>query len=221
MIIKFHKALTDEGGAIGTQIISGGIDALLPTVDTQEMIDGINIYRKLYLNNTGQDGIVKVSIGSLGIFNASIFPSTGDAQVVGDILGTENKYGGSIISKATDSSSNFETVNGAGGLVDIKKIVVSKNPNFTFFRVGDIVKIGKYFSTIQTITDLSTDLELELVNAVPYSYSIGSFASSIFEQNITSGNHSSCWINVLITAGNIKTEHLNTLSIILASEAEG
>lgn len=220
MKVEYYKSIADNGGAIGTRISSGVVNELLPGVTTQQMIDGANIHRKIYIKNIGQVGDVMVGLSTLGLFNASIFASTGDTQIVDDITGTENKYGASLISKLIDSNANEETINGTGGLINIKKIVVAKNASFTFFRVGEKVRIGKYFGEIQSISDLVTDLEITLVNFVPYGYEIGKHAVSCIVSNLATNAHASYWVNILVLPGSIETEHLNSIMLSTASERE-
>jgi hypothetical protein len=89
-MLAIHKAITDLGGNIGTEIASGEVAALLPKITLVNQNDGVTIYRKFYLKNTNTRAEVGVmSLESATPFTAILFESTGDAQVVGDLTGTE------------------------------------------------------------------------------------------------------------------------------------
>lgn len=96
MALKYHKSIADTGGAIGAEIDQTA-NALLPTIKlttaqgfpNQE--DGAIIERKFYISN---DSIVDEIISDFSLndatpFSAILFESTGDAQVVGDLTGSE------------------------------------------------------------------------------------------------------------------------------------
>lgn len=213
MIVEYYQAISEDGGAIGSQFSSGDIGGLLPQVTTQNMIDGITIRRKLYVKNIAGTSTINLGLESFGVFHASVFESTGDAQVVGDITGSEEKFGGAEISKAIDTDTNEETTNGTGGLINIKKVVVDKNPHYTFFRVGDPIIVNYKLGEIQTIVDLTTHWEIELVDAVPYGYVIEKNAFSVIESALAIGNHKSYWVEVLINAGEFEVDHFNKMKI--------
>ncbi len=213
MIIKYHKAIADTGGVIGDEISDKVVGALIPDIDTQEMLDGIDIFRKIYIKNTGTSGTINVGISTLGAFNASFFPSTGDAQVIGDLTGSEDRLGTSMISKAIDTGSTEETSNGSGGLIDIKKIIVSKNADFSFFRIGENIMIGRYIAEISAVIDLVTDWEITLLSEIPYIYTIGTYASSSDEVIIEAGSHASYWMQIHIEPSSVIPDHFSTVNI--------
>lgn len=89
-MIAIHKAITDNGGAIGDEIESGSVAALIPKITLANQNDGVTILRKFYLKNTN----TRSEVGTLSVtastpFTAIIFASSGDAEVIGDLLGTE------------------------------------------------------------------------------------------------------------------------------------
>ena len=91
MAITYHKAVSDDGGLIGDQIGSGEVNALLPEITLAEQSTGVTVSRKFYIVN---DDVVDVLISNFSkdadsVFTAILFESTGDAQVVGDLTGSE------------------------------------------------------------------------------------------------------------------------------------
>ncbi len=106
MAITHHEAITDDGGAIGADIISGAIDQVFPEVTLFDQSSGIIINRKIYIaNDDVVDVSISVSMESATVFPAILFASTGDAQVVGDLTGSE-----------TDESPIVTTIPASGHL---------------------------------------------------------------------------------------------------------
>lgn len=213
MIIEYYAAIADQGGAIGAQFSSGDIGAILPKLTTQNMIDGITIQRKIYIKNIRGTSTIYAGLEVLGLFNAAMFDSTGDAQIASEITGTEDKYGGAKITKAIDSNTNEETENGAGSLTDIKKVVVEKNPLYTFFRTGEPIIVNQKIGEILAIIDLATHWEIELTDSVPYGYVIDKNAFSALTGPLTVGTHKPYWIEVVINPGEVEQDHFNKIKL--------
>ena len=91
MALTYHKSVSDSGGAIGDEIQSGISAALLPEVMLSDQSAGAKISRKFYIANDGASdvNISALSMDSSYVFTAILFESTGDAQEVGDLTGSE------------------------------------------------------------------------------------------------------------------------------------
>lgn len=91
MMITYHKSATDEGGAKGDEIFSGDVNTLLREVTLAEQTSGATISRKFYIANSGTSDVLinALSMDSDTAFDAIIFESSGDAEVVGDLAGSE------------------------------------------------------------------------------------------------------------------------------------
>lgn len=91
MALTYHKATTDDGGVKGDEIFSGDLNTLLREVTQAEQTSGVTISRKFYIaNSAASDFLISaLSMDSDTAFTAILFESSGDAQVVGDLLGTE------------------------------------------------------------------------------------------------------------------------------------
>ncbi len=91
MAITYYKSATDAGGAKGDQILSGVVAALLPPVTQANQSAGATISRKFYIaNDTASDvRISALSMADYSVFATILFESSGDAQVVGDLTGSE------------------------------------------------------------------------------------------------------------------------------------
>jgi len=91
MALKYHKAIADTGGVIGSEIFSGDVGTLFPEILLSEQSAGATISRKFYIANDGAEDVLisDLSKDSTSVFTAILFESTGDAQVVGDLTGSE------------------------------------------------------------------------------------------------------------------------------------
>ncbi len=90
MSLKYHKAITDDGGAIGDQIYSGDVGNLLPEVLLSQQTDGAQIPRKFYIANDGTaDESITLSISDMTPFTAIMFASSGDSETIADLTGSE------------------------------------------------------------------------------------------------------------------------------------
>ena len=91
MAITYHKAISDLGGAIGLEIGSGNVNEILPEILLSEQTTGTIISRKFYIANSGATDVAisALSLDGFTVFASILFESTGDAQVVGDLTGSE------------------------------------------------------------------------------------------------------------------------------------
>ncbi len=217
MGINLYKAVGDSGGGIGEQISSGTPSSFLPKIENVDMQIGITTFRKLYLKNVESYDIQAIiGIDEGGEFQlTATFDSTGDAQVVGDLTGSELKFGSSKIIKAIDSGSNEETVNGAGGLTDIKKIVVEKHGSYSLYRLNKIVNFMDLSGKMTLVADLGSSFEITLETAVPYQGVIGESASTYMTKTIPANSHLSIWIEQYIQAVSSTSEHYNNTKFLL------
>ena len=103
-MIAIHKAVADAGGAIGDEIGSGEVAALIPKTTLADQNDGATILRKFYLKNTNtRSEVGTISLEASTPFTAIIFASSGDAEVVGDLTGLET----------SESPVSFDIASGA------------------------------------------------------------------------------------------------------------
>lgn len=214
MAIKFYKAVTDDGGTMGEQIASGEKGALFPLVTSSDRHDGIITHRKFYIESDSSIGI-DVGIDGGSIFPVCIFESSGDAEVVGDLTGSERKYGVGKIVKAIDSSDNSETVNGSGGLSDIKKVVIEDDTvGDTYFIVNDKANIDDNTVVISAVNTVTEGIELTFSTALQYYGVIDNYIYSLVSTTIAQDGHVSFWIKETVLAGTVTEIGYNTFPIM-------
>lgn len=91
MALTYHKSATDLGGAKGAEIFSGDINTLFGEITQAEQLAGATVSRKFYIANSAASDVLvsALSMDAVVIFDCILFESSGDAQVVGDLLGSE------------------------------------------------------------------------------------------------------------------------------------
>ena len=135
-VLTYFKSATNDGGAKGTQLTDGGVDDLFPTITSQDRLNGVNFKRKIWYESDTALTIV-CSLANQGQYNSCFFKTaTGGNDVVGDITGTEDRYG------ALNIVSN--TVNTAK---------VTNNAKWTLVRVADKAHIGSDVVTVSAVSD--------------------------------------------------------------------
>lgn len=214
MALTFYKSQTDSGGIEGVVITSGVKGALLPLVTAQDRLNGVTIHRKFFIK-PDVDTALKIGIDTDGQFNATIFEETLYGEDVTALTGTETKYGASEIIRLEDSATLFETVNGAGGLADIKKIRVKYDDHSdVLFRVGDFIRIGTAVASISAVTDTTTDWEITLSSPITYAGVIGTEAFSVIDvATMTANTVKGFWIKIVVDAGDLTAVDYNTIGI--------
>ena len=109
MALTYYKAITDDGGAIGTQIYSGVVDTILPEITPTDMDGGATISRKFYIANSEASDVTvsNLSLTAYSVFPTILFESTGDAQVVGDLVGSETDESPIVVIIPANSHKSF------------------------------------------------------------------------------------------------------------------
>lgn len=213
MAIGFYKAVADVGGLIGQAISSGVKGELLPEISSTDRTAGITIHRKFYI--ASDDAIsIKVGLNGYGLFSATVFESASDAEVVGDLTGSEVKYGAGKIVKLEDSTTATETVNGAGGLIDILKVTVEDDvTGDVYFRAGDTFNIDSNAYTISSVASVAEGTEITLTASASYFYAIDKFGFSSISTSILASGTTPFWLKVTVQPDTVTSLEYNTFSI--------
>ena len=177
--ITYFKSATDDGGAIGTQLTDGGVTELFPIITSQNRLTGLNYYRKAWYNSD-EALTIMCSLANLAEYNASFFESAGVNDVVGDLTGSETRYGAlNIVSNTTTS------------------VKVTDNTLWTLARVNDYAHIGDTIVQIDTITDNGDGTsDIAFSPAIVTADHSGTAFSTTISKNFTAGVDVPFWINV-------------------------
>ena len=133
-MLVYHKAISDDGGAIGDVIHSGNVGEVFPEISLSDQEAGVSIPRKFYIAN---DGVGDVTISSLSMNTANVFPailfeSSGDSETVNDLTGSETDESPIAVTIPSNGHKSFwiridvsanSTPTENYGSVDVKKII--------------------------------------------------------------------------------------------------
>ena len=91
MAITYHKAVAYTGGAKGAELSSGVVNELLPEISLSQQTSGITISRKFYIANSSASDVAisALSFDNYTVFPGILFESGSDAEVAGDLSGSE------------------------------------------------------------------------------------------------------------------------------------
>jgi hypothetical protein len=198
MAYTWYKAAADEGGAKGSEISSGTVNALFPTLTTQERINGDDKKRKVYLES---DTALTVYVGpaTTGDYNACLFASAGDSEVVGDLTGSEDRYGAARVVSATTTS-----------------IVVEDNADWQFFRAGEYIISGGDIAQIDTVTDEGDGTHtVALVSELGAAPAADDYITSALQLTLAAETAVPFWRENKVAAGSSKVNEYNTVQILV------
>lgn len=200
MALTWYEAVSDDGGAAGSQITSGTVNQLFPALTASERLIGSDKYRKVYLES---DTAVTVYVGlqTNGLFNACLFESSGSAEAVGDLTGSENRYGAGYIN--------------SGSTVD--QVVVNDDADWTKFRASEFIAYGTDVVQIDSITDLGGTLQINLASSLSIAPDEGEYITSVIPITLPSATKVPFWMEIKVAAGSVKDDDYNTVGIIVAS----
>ena len=196
--LTYFKSVGDDGGTIGDQLTDGGIDDLLPPITSQDRLNGVNFYRKLWVRSD-EDISVMNSLANRGEYNACWFVSAGENDTVADLTGNEVKYGALMV------VSN--TVNSA---------VVTNNTTWEIVRDNDYAHIGNDVVQIDTVTDNGDGtLTLNFSPDIADSDWSGTYMSTCIDTSMSAGDDNPFWIQVDVPALSPMNNSFSTLEFLM------
>ena len=196
-IVTFNKSATDDGGAIGTALTDGGVDELLPAVSSQDRLHGVTIHRKMWITSDTDLSILS-SLSNEGQYDACWFESAGANDVVGDLTGTETKYGASPI------VSN--TVNTA---------VVTNNATDVILRANDYAYIGADIVQVTSVTDKGDGTsDVVFSPDIPAGDHSGTSFSTLINKTFVATTGVPFWVKIQIPALASLTSNFNTIQFL-------
>lgn len=214
MAFTFFKSVSIDGGGRGVQFYDSVKGTLFPKVEKSEKVTGIIYHRKIYIG-TDIDTLFDLGLNSEGLWSTCIFPSTGDAEVVGDITGSEPKNGAGVINKVEDTVGSVETVNGAGGLIDLKIFYILKDVETSdeYFRAGEKIVVNGSIYTIDTVEDDTTTWKVTVTAEGTYAEVIGKTGYSMMQETANIGLYVPYWIKVTVPPNADTDLQYNTFGI--------
>ena len=183
MAMTFYKSATDDGGAIGDQLTDGGVDDLLPGITSQNRLNGVVIHRKIWYKSDAANNVM-CSLANEGQFDSCFFESAGLNDTIGDLTGSETKYG------ALEIISN--TVN---------TVKIKNDPAETLARVNDKAHIGTDMVTIDSITDNGDGTsDIAFSPDIADADHAGTYMVTVIDKAFAAGDEFPFWIRITVPA---------------------
>ena len=196
--LTYFKSASDDGGAIGDQLTDGGIDDLLPPITSQDRLNGVNFFRKIWVRSD-EDISAMTSLANKGEYNACWFESAGENDTIADLTGNEVRFG------ALGIVSN--TVNTAK---------ITNNTKWVLARVDDYAHIGDDIVQIDAITDNGDGTsDIEFSPDIADNDHAGTFLSTCIDKSMTSGGDNPFWTEVDVPALSPMNNSFSTLEFLM------
>ena len=186
MTIEFFASADDAGGAIGTQIASGALNALFKEVTAPELLAGVEEYRKIWLK-TDEDKEVYSFMLNDGLYDVAVFESANpDTDVVGDLTGAERKHSPALVTASTTTS-----------------VTVSYDDTMQSYVLDDIIRIDALYNVVDSFLDNGDGTgTITVRNTIdsPATY-IGTYLTTMINKVYTNNVASAFWIKLKIASG--------------------
>jgi len=194
MAYTYYKATTDDGGTIGIQIASGEVNALFDLLTIAQQTSGISKNRKMYIESDA-DITAYIGLKTTGLHDSTVFESSGDAQVVGDLTGSEDKYGCAVITASTTTTFTFDNT--------LQSEIL--------FRAGDKLV---YDNVLYDITSVVTDT-VTFSPAMSATPTVGNTITSVFEFALLAGVPKSLWRKNVYPSSVASVSEYNSVDILI------
>ena len=200
MALTFYKSASDEGGAIGAQLADGGIDDLLPPISSQERLQGVTFYRKIWIESDTDVNILS-SLGNMGQYTAVWFETAGENDTIADIIGTERKYAAlEILSNTEDAAIvKIDALYSVSDLINIDDYA---------FIGADIVQID----SVKDNADGTADIGFS--PSIPSADHTGTFMSTLIDKAFVTATPVPFWVKVDVPALAPMESNYNTLQFL-------
>ena len=198
MTLTYHKSATEAGGAIGGAITDGGLNDLFMPVTVAQITNGDTILDKMWVT-PDEDGSIYIGISQGSKFPAYVFQSAGTDDTETDLTGTEDRYGGEVVTANPDATT----------------LEVAEDSNVTKWRSGDkVVFINGSVKEIDTVSTASGTTTLTFTSSVGTS-NTGDWISSVFLLNMTASTDYPFWIDQRVPASfDTQGDNYNTVTIL-------
>ena len=197
MAYTFYRSKVD--GAIDTAIVSDEVGALFSTLTSQERIAGDDEFSKMWLMSD-VDITSFIGLNSPSPYSSCVFASASDADAVGDLTGTEARYGALKVVSCSATA-----------------LIVTKNTDWDLVRDGDTVVVSAKAYDINGLVD-NGDGTVTLSSAVDFSPLpvTGDWVTSIVQINLVTATARPFWREEKIAPGSPYVSEYATADILIA-----
>jgi len=199
MAYTYHNSKAD--GTPDQVIVSGQIGALFTTLTSQERISGDQEFSKMWITSD-IDVTVYVGILSPTKYTSTVFVSALDTDAVGDLTGSETRYGAMEVVSALETG------------------IVVKNTFYTLVRVSDTIIVDGKAYEVSTITD-NGDGTSTIVATIdyhplpplpPYAW----YITSVLQINLVTATPKPFWREEKVDAGALWYGEYATAELLIA-----
>ena len=197
MAYTFYKAKTD--GTVDVQITSGQVGALFSTLTSQERIAGDTEFAKVWLS-ADADITSFVGLNSPSPYSSNVFVSASDTDAVGDLTGTEVRYGALKVVSCTATA-----------------LILTKNADYDLVRNSDTLIVASKAYDLNSLVD-NGDGTITVGSAVNFSpvATVGAWVTSVFQLNLVTGTPKPFWREEKVAAGAAYVSEYATADILIA-----
>ena len=197
MAYTFHNAKAD--GSVDAQITSGQVNSLFTTLTSQERIAGDQEFAKFWLSSDA-DISSFVGLNAPSPYSSNVFLSANEADAVGDLTGSEVRYGALAVVSCTATA-----------------LVLTKNTDYELIRDGDTVIVAAKAYDLNSLTD-NGDGTITVGSSINFSpvASAGTWVTSVFQMDLTTATPKPFWREELVAAGSAYVAEYATASILIA-----
>ena len=194
----FYNSKVD--GTIDAQITSGVVGNLFTSVTVSERVSGDTEYQKVWITDDA-DSNTYVGINSYSAYGQNVFLSANEADAVGDLTGSEVKYGAMKVVSALETA-----------------VTVTNDPLYTLIRVGDTIAVKSAPYEVASITD-NGDGTSDIAATIDYVAvpGVGEFITSMFTMALTTGTPKPFWRERQVEAGSTWSGAPVVVDILLGS----
>lgn len=197
MAYTYYNSKSD--GTPDQQITSGQINALFPTLTSQDRLNGVQQFSKMWIQSD-QDVTTIFGLNSPGSYGSYIFLSADDNDTESDLTGSETRYGAVEVVSATAT-----------------EIVVNNDTNYTLIRNGDTIVVAAKAYAVDTITDNGDGTSSVVATSDYVSLPIaGDYITSTFELSLVTATNKSFWREENVEAGAPWYAEYSTADILIA-----
>jgi len=197
MAYTFYKSKVD--GTIDTQIVSDEIGALFSTLTSQERIAGDMEFAKMWIMSD-VDVTAFIGLNSPSPYSSNVFVGATDTDAVGDLTGTEDRYGALEVVSCTATA-----------------LIVKKNADYDLVRNGDtIVVTAKAYDVNSLVDNGDGTVTLGASNDFSPLPVAGNWITSIVRITLVTATARPIWREEKIAPGSAYVSQYATADILIA-----
>ena len=194
MAYKFYNSNVD--GTKNIEISSGQVGSLFSTLTTTERINGDTEFAKAWIESD-VDKTVYIGILDPMPYESTVFLSASDTDAVGDLLGTESRYGAMKVVSATATE------------------IIVTNSSQIMVRSGDKIMIDGVDYAVATVVDNGTTSTITTTSSIVTPPVADDYITSMFAITLVANTAKPFWREEIVPATSAFISTTLTASLIV------